>query len=68
MRSYKLVGYRIGLELIAGCGISTSSDLLKIQQGGIGIKILNVAGWRDEAKISGGIRDVECLFWTLQVL
>ena len=31
----------------------------------IGLKTLKVAGWRDEAKTSGGMRDLKSLFWTL---
>ena len=29
------------------------------------MKILKVAGWRDEAKTGGGMRDLKSLFWTL---
>ena len=29
------------------------------------IKTLKVAGWRDEAKTSGGMRDLKSLFWAL---
>ena len=61
----QLVGCGIVLKLLAGCGILTTSDLMKIQQGEIGIKILKVAGCRDKAKTSGGMRDLKTLFWTL---
>ena len=30
------------------------------------IDILKVAGWRDEAKTSVGMRDLKSLFWTLE--
>ena len=32
---------------MAGGGIKIAIDLLKIEQGGIGVTILKVAGWRD---------------------
>ena len=37
----------------------TTSDLLKIEQGGNRKKILKVVGWRDEAKTSGRMRDLK---------
>ena len=49
-------GMRDSFENVGGMRDSTESDLLKIQ-GGIGKKILKVAGWRDEAITSGGMRD-----------
>ena len=51
----QLVGCGIVLKLIAGCGIKTASDLsFDLTRRGIGIKILKVAGWRDEAKLVVG--------------
>ena len=58
-------GCGIVLNLIAGCGIKTTSDPFEIYQGGIGIRILKKLAWQDEAKTSGGMWDLKGLFWTL---
>ena len=41
---------------------SRTTDLLNLTRRGIEIKILKVAGWRDEAKTSGGMRDLKRIF------
>ena len=51
MRSFQLVRCGTVEKLKDGCGIQTASDLLKIKQGGIEIKILKVAGWLDEMNL-----------------
>ena len=47
------MGRGIVLKLIAGCEVSTTIDLLKIKQGGIGMRV----SWRDRdmsISIAGG--------------
>ena len=63
MRSFQLVGCGIVLKIRywrADAGFKQQMTFwIRI------IKILKVAGWRDEAKTSGGMRDLKCLFLTL---
>ena len=58
-------GMRDSFKIVGGILDENASDLLKMEHGGIGIKILKVVGWRDEAKTSVGMRDLKSLFWTL---
>ena len=62
---------RNAFSLIGGMRDSFEIDSgrrdLNSKVGWNGIKILKVAGWRDEAKTSDGMRDLKSLFWTLQL-
>ena len=60
-------GTRDSFYIDSGMRDRTASDLLKIFQDGIGIEILKVVGWRDEAKTSGGMRDLKSLSCSLML-